>query len=270
MRAVEDIIIDGDVVTGGGGGSITSADTGNVILTNTPNTVLSNQSYIINVDSNVKDADIIVNGESISKKTNNTITISTGNLLLKGDTEIKLKKDGYVSSDKYIVSVVTNPNYNRNLNYNTAAQLLGNNSGMDTQNIFTSLPNVPIASLEYSEELLYTINIKKYIDDVEQSYITFSDGQYSNTILFNLERQIIPDEPLLKFTLIDLNGPDASVSVITNIVNSEGVLTVGEAIVLKSGNNKIAIPDGGKAIIQSADLKNYRIKTINVKSDVYK
>ena len=270
MRAVEDIIIDGDIVTGGGGGSITSADTGNVILTNTPNTALSNQSYVINVDSNVKDADIIVNGESISKKTNNTITISTGNLLLKGDTEIKLKKDGYVSSDKYIVSVVTNPNYNRNLNYNTAAQLLGNNSGMDTQNIFTSLPNVPIASLEYSEELLYTINIKKYIDDVEQSYTTFSDGQYSNTILFNLERQIIPEEPLLKFTVIDLNGPDASVSVITNIVNSEGVLTVGETIVLKSGNNKIAMPEGGKAIIQSADLKNYRIKTINVKSDVYK
>ena len=270
MRVVEDIIIDGDVVTGGGGGSITSADTGNVILTNTPNTVLSNQSYIINVDSNVKDADIIVNGESISKKTNNTITISTGNLLLKGDTEIKLKKDGYVSSDKYIVSVVTNPNYNRNLNYNTAAQLLGNNSGMDTQNIFTNLPNVPIASLEYSEESLYTINIKKYIDDVEQSYIDFNNGQYSNTILFNLERQIIPEEPLLKFTVIDLNGPDASVSVVTNIVNSEGVLTVGETIVLKSGNNKIAMPDGGKAIIQSADLKNYRIKTINVKSDVYK
>ena len=101
MRAVEDIIIDGDVVTGGGGGSITSADTGNVILTNTPNTVLSNQSYVINVDSNVKGADIIVNGESISKKTNNTITISTGNLLLKGDTEIQLKKDGYVSNEKY-------------------------------------------------------------------------------------------------------------------------------------------------------------------------
>ena len=270
MRAVEDIIIDDEFVTGGGGGSITSADTGNVILTNTPNTVLSNQSYVINVDSNVKGADIIVNGESISKKTNNTITISTGNLLLNGDTEIQLKKDGYVSNEKYIVSVVTNSNYNRNPNYNTAAQVLGNNSGMDAQDIFTSLPNVPIASLEYSEESLYTINIKKFIDNVEESYTSFNDGQYSNTILFNLEKQIIPDEPLLKFTLIDLNGPDTSVSVITNIVNSEGVLTVGETIVLKSGNNKIAMPAGGKAIIQSSDLKNYRIKTINVKSDVYK
>ena len=58
MRPVEDIIIDDEVVTGGGGGSITSAGSGNVILTNTPNTVLSNKSYIINVDSNVKDADI--------------------------------------------------------------------------------------------------------------------------------------------------------------------------------------------------------------------
>ena len=270
MRAVEDIIIDGDVVTGGGGGSITSADTGNVILTNIPNTVLSNKSYIINVDSNVKDADIIVNGESISKKTNNTITISTANLLLRGDTEIKLKKDGYVSSDKYIVSLVTNSNYNRNPNYNTAAQLLGNDSGMNTQNIFTSLPNVPKDNLEYSEESLYTINIKKFIDDVEQSYTTFNDGQYSNTILFNLERQIVPEEPVLKFTEINLNGPDSSVNIITNIVNSEGVLTVGETIVLKNGNNKIAIPEGGKAIIQSADLKNYRIKTINIESDLYK
>ena len=71
MRPVEDIIIDDEVVTGGGGGSITSAGSGNVILTNTPNTVLSNQSYIINVNSNVNDADIIVNGEPVSKKTNN-------------------------------------------------------------------------------------------------------------------------------------------------------------------------------------------------------
>ena len=270
MRAVEDIIIDGDIVTGGGGGTITSAGSGNVILTNTPNTVLSNKSYIINVDSNIKDADIIVNGESISKKTNNTITISTGNLLLKGDTEIKLKKDGYVSNEKYIVSLVTNPNYNRNPNYNSAAQVLGNNSGMDTQNIFTSLPNVPIASLEYSEESLYTINIKHYVNDFEQSYVTFNDGQDSNTILFKLEKQIIPDEPILKFTTINLNGPDGSVIVIPNIENSEGILTAGETIILKSGNNKIAIPEGSKAVIQSADLKNYRVKTINVESDIYK
>jgi hypothetical protein len=269
-RAVEDIIIDGDIVTGGGGGSITSAGSGNVILTNTPNTVLSNQSYIINVDSNIKDADIIVNGESISKKTNNRITISTGNLLLKGDTEIKLKKDGYVSNEKYIVSLVTNPNYNKNPNYNSAAQVLGNNSGMDAQNIFTSLPNVPKDSLEYSEESLYTINIKHYINDFEQPYVTFSDGQYSNTILFKLENQIIPDEPILKFTTINLNGPDGSVIVIPNIENSEGILTAGEKIVLKSGNNKIAIPEGSKAVIQSADLKNYRVKTINVESDTYK
>ena len=141
---------------------------------------------------------------------------------------------------------------------------------MDAQNIFTSLPNVPKDSLEYSEESLYTINIKHYINDFEQPYVTFSDGQYSNTILFKLENQIIPDEPILKFTTINLNGPDGSVIVIPNIENSEGILTAGEKIVLKSGNNKIAIPEGSKAVIQSADLKNYRVKTINVESDTYK
>ena len=102
MRAVEDIIIDDEFVTGGGGGSITSAGSGNVILTNTPNTVLSNQSYIINVNSNVTDADIIVNGESVSKKTNNAITVAISDLLLNGDTEIILKKDGYVSNERYV------------------------------------------------------------------------------------------------------------------------------------------------------------------------
>ena len=270
MRAVEDIIIDDEVVTGGGGGSITSAGSGNVILTNIPNTVLSNQSYIINVDSNVKDADIFVNGESLSKKTNNAITILISDLLLNGDTEITLKKDGYVSNERYVVSLVTNPDYNRNPNYNTAAEVLGNNSGMDYENLYTSLPNIPIASLEYSKESLYTINIKHYINDFDQAYKNFNNGQSSNTILFKLEKQIIPDEPLLKFTVIDLNGPDGSVNVITNITNSDGVLTVGETIVLKSGNNKIAITEGSKAIIQSSDLKNYRIKTINVESDIYK
>jgi hypothetical protein len=40
---------------------------------------------------------------------------------------------------------------------------LGNNSGMDAENLYTSLPNSPIASLEYSAESLYTINIKHYI-----------------------------------------------------------------------------------------------------------
>jgi hypothetical protein len=74
---------------------ITSAGSGNVILTNTPNTVVSNQSYIINVNSNVNDADIIVNGESVSKKTNNSITVVISDLLLNGDTVITLKKDGY-------------------------------------------------------------------------------------------------------------------------------------------------------------------------------
>jgi hypothetical protein len=270
MRAVEDIIIDEEVVTGGGGGSITSAGSGNVILTNTPNTVLSNQSYIINVNSNVKDADIIVNGESVSKKTNNSITIAISDLLLNGDTEIILKKDGYVSNERYVVSLVANPDYNRNPNYNTAAQVLGNNSGMDAENLYASLPNSPIASLEYSKESLYTIDIKHYINDFKQSYKTFSDGQYSNNILFKLEKQIIPDEPLLKFTTINLDGPEGSVVVIPNIENSDGVLTTGEKIVLKSGNNKIAIPEGSKAVIQSADLKNYRVKTINVESDTYK
>ena len=197
MRAVEDIIIDDEFVTGGGGGSITSTGSGNVILTNTPNTVLSNQSYIINVNSNVTDADIIVNGESVSKKTNNAITVAISDLLLNGDTEIILKKDGYVSNEKYVVSLVTNPDYNKNPNYNTATEVLGNNSGMDAENLYTSLPNTPIASLEYSKESLYTINIKHYINDFEQSYKTFSDSQYSNNILFKLEKQIIPDEPLL-------------------------------------------------------------------------
>ena len=270
MRAVEDIIFDEGFANGGDGGSITSAGSGNVILTNVPNTVLSNKSYIINVDSDVKDADIIVNGESVSKKTSNAITIAISDLLLKGNTEITLKKDGYVSNERYVVSLVTNSNYNRNPNYNSATQILGNNSGMNYENIFTSLPNTPIASLEYSSESLYTINIKHYINDFEQSYKTFSDSQYSNNISFKLEKQIIPDEPLLKFTVIDLNGPDGSVNVITNIKNSEGVLTVGERIALKSGNNKIAIPEGSKAVIQSADLKNYRVKTINVQSDIYK
>jgi hypothetical protein len=270
MRAVDDIIIDDEIVTGGGGGSITSAGSGNVILTNTPNTVLSNQSYIINVNSNVKDADIIVNGESVSKKTNNSITIAISDLLLNGDTEIILKKDGYVSNERYVVSLVANPDYNRNPNYNTAAQVLGNNSGMDAENLYASLPNSPIASLEYSKESLYTIDIKHYINDFKQSYKTFSDGQYSNNILFKLEKQIIPDEPLLKFTTINLDGPEGSVVVIPNIENSDGVLTAGEKIVLKSGNNKIAIPEGSKAVIQSADLKNYRVKTINVESDTYK
>jgi|694.fasta_scaffold49691_1 hypothetical protein len=270
MRAVDDIIIDDEIVTGGGGGSITSAGSGNVILTNTPNTVLSNQSYIINVNSNVNDADIIVNGESVSKKTNNSITIAISDLLLNGDTEIILKKDGYVSNERYVVSLVANPDYNRNPNYNTAAQVLGNNSGMDAENLYASLPNSPIASLEYSKESLYTIDIKHYINDFKQSYKTFSDGQYSNNILFKLEKQIIPDEPLLKFTTINLDGPEGSVVVIPNIENSDGVLTAGEKIVLKSGNNKIAIPEGSKAVIQSADLKNYRVKTINVESDTYK
>ena len=131
MRAVDDIIIDDEFVTGGGGGSITSTGSGNVILTNTPNTVLSNQSYIINVNSNVTDADIIVNGESVSKKTNNAITVAISDLLLNGDTEIILKKDGYVSNERYVVSLVTNPDYNKNQNYNTAAEVLGNNSAWD-------------------------------------------------------------------------------------------------------------------------------------------
>ena len=86
MKAIDDILFDSglgsnnsfndsilqEIVNGGGGGGGGAISTGggsSVVLTNTPGTPLSNDTYVVSVSSNISNASILVNGENTFKTT---------------------------------------------------------------------------------------------------------------------------------------------------------------------------------------------------------
>ena len=116
---------------GGGGGAVSTGGGSSVVLTNTPGTPLSNETYVISVASDIPNASILINGENTYKTTPNTVNINLSDIIGGGDRVITVEKSGYKSSEKYIVSLVPNPDYNftPNFNINPASSIFGGMGG---------------------------------------------------------------------------------------------------------------------------------------------
>ena len=156
----------------GGGGSPNVITGGGVKITPS--------DYVLNIKSNVKGADVLVNGVSTGKQTPAEIRISKADLINGGDKTITLSKSGYSANEKYIVSLDTK-----------GSTIIKN-----------SIFNGGFGGISTSE-----IIVKYYINNIQS---TFSDivGNYKN-LPFKLNSKISDDltDELTKYNLtISLSG----------------------------------------------------------------
>ena len=286
MKAIDDILFDSglgfgnsfnDSISqeifnggGGGGGAVSAGGGSSVVLTNTPGTPLSNETYIISVTSDIPNASILINGENTYKTTPNTVNINLSDIIGGGDRVITVEKSGYKSSEKYIVSLVPNPDYNftPNFNINPASSIfggMGSNFGVSGLAMFNSLPSMDLNNPTYSNTPYYKISIRHFYNEFEQSYGDV-EGKIKN-ISFKLETNNvtpIEDTNVVQSTTISLEGSDDSAIAIISDGNS-----IKETIRLKSGINNIVAEAGSFITIQTASINSYRIKTIQIQSDTF-
>jgi hypothetical protein len=285
MKAIDEILFDSgmdsndsfnggislEVLNGvGGGGAVSTGGGSSVVITNTPGTPLSNDTYVVNISSDVANASILVNGENTFKTTPNTININLSDILSGGDRIVTVEKSGYKSAEKYVITLVPNSEYNAtpNFNINPASSIfggMGGNFGVSGLAMFNSLPSFESKNPIYSNTPYYKLNIKRFYNEFEQMYDNI--GEKINNISFKLEtNNITPVEDIkpIESTIISLDGSDGSAIAII----SDGS-TIKERISLKSGVNNIVAEAGNFITLQTSNINSYRVKTIQIQSDIF-
>jgi hypothetical protein len=256
--------------TGGGGGFVSTGGGSSVIITNTPGTPLSNDTYVVSVSSNISNSSILVNGENTFKTTPNTVNINLSDILSGGDRIITVEKSGYKSPEKYIITLVPNSEYNftPNFNINPASSIFGGmgaNFGVSGLSMFNSIPSFDSNNPTYSNTPYYKLSIKHFYNEFEQRYLDTNDK--IKNISFTLETNNvtpIEDTIVVQSTTISLDGGDGSAIAIISDDSS-----IKETIRLKSGINNIVAEAGSFITIQTANISSYRVKTIQIQSEVF-
>ena len=261
--------------SGGGSGAITIGGGSNIVLTNQPNTALSNEKRTFVINSDVPNAYIYINGENTQKATNDKIDITIGELLLNGDKVLTLQKAGYKTKDTYTISLGKNEEFQPDLqnflgNFNPLSSMFGGmsgNSGVSGlgQSWITGYPTFNENQQVYSTKTYYKIDVKHYIDGYAQSDVT----SFDDALNFKLEKiNVINEEPQpvdsSNKLVINLNGNDNSA-----VLNIKKVSGESEKINLTKGNNIIQLPIGSSINIQSTSLSKFRITNIKINSDGY-
>lgn len=233
---------------GGGGGTVATTPVG---VSNDPiyaGTVNENKSFILNVEAN-ETAQILLNGNNTLSSTTNTIKISFEELQKHGSQEITVLKDGYSNNEKYVVRIVENPNYYKNI--------------VSNDNIFTwngSIGLYPIYQTPvYTSEHPYKLEILYYSNGQIVPFSYNQDEQLIPIKFNNLVKQsvIVPVEsaPATSKVTVNLNGIKNSVTVITNDTDITKLDT--ETITI---NSKFGVTHK----IASADITKYRITSIKI------
>jgi hypothetical protein len=229
---------------------------------NLPNygTAVDNINYIIYVKSNIESANILIDGENTFRITPDAINIDVNSILKSptGYKTITISKDGFKTTQKYVFSVIQNPYFNSyfekstiNIDLGLGSSLYGYSNYYDLQKIAAPFQNV------YSNEKFYRIKIEYYVDDIIQSFPYELSDQTQN-ITFELVPSVIVREPLPISQLpITLDGPDNSVEIIKNNIDT---------ISLKNGSNVLEFYAGDTISIQTADTLSFRVTNINIAS----
>ena len=224
-------------VGGGGGGSLPP------ITPNQFDGFNGDRNKTLRINSNIKGASIIVDGENTFKTTPNTLNSLLSDILTKGARTVKLQKEGYTSNESYQLSVLKNPQYFNGITQYNSGLLIGNQS-------------------LYSDIDPYKINVRYFINDVEQPYDNSGDSQIVD-ITFNLTAgTIVADTPMpdtQTFKLTITSDLDNSAIVVKNITEKNTLI---------NGLNTIIGNKGDVYTISSADLTNYRITSINGSSTI--
>ena len=278
MKAVEDIMIDDGLGGGGGtggggtggggtggGGTGGGTPTPTVFITDIPNTPLTNLYGNLqikcksNKGTDVK-ASVYINAQPSSIITPNKITLNYRDIFNNGDYEITVLENGYQTGiEKYVVTLVPNPEYNDNPTYKAIPYtnpLTRNNLKIRGLSIFESLPSINEENPDYGQTNFYQFKIIHYINDIEQPNTI---AEIDKDITFILEKSGASeggDDSLgnIQTLTVSLTGADNSAELIIDDIDG-----AGEVVPLKSGINNITTLLGKIVTIQSNKPARIRI-----------
>jgi len=228
-----------------------------VPITSEPGRANSDVSYTFRVSSTVSNASIFINNENLYKTTPYTFRKSISELSLSENT-ITLQKEGYISNEKYVISVVQNPNYDFGININPYDSLINYST--------RGLLDLSNSSAVYSSTPLFSIKIE-YINSNGVQPFNYNIDDKIQVLDFN-EFILKKEEPVLEEPIVQENkitislvGADNSVDVIS--ANAFG-LGPSESKRISSGTTEIVISSKRETLIKSADTSLYRIVSLQL------
>ena len=277
MIAVEEILSDDGLGGGGtGGGGTGGGGTGpspRVIITDIPNTPLSNFLGKLQINCVVGDAiskiysgekinaSIYINGEPSGLVSPSEIKLSAKDIFTNGDYEITVVGNGYQKSiEKYVITLVPNPDYTDNATYKAIPYtnpLTRNNLKIRGLSTFESLPSIDEQNPDYGNTNFYEFEIIHYINDIEQPDTI---AEIDKDIIFVLQKTGASDggggDDLgnIQTLTVSLTGADNSAELLIDNVDGPG-----EVVRLKSGINTITTLLGKIVTIQSDKPAKVRI-----------
>jgi hypothetical protein len=275
----------------GGGGTISGGGGGTITISNEPGLANSNLGKLIYIQSSIDGCSIIRNGANTFATTNNSITLTTEELVIQ-PVSITLNKTGYKFNDEYIFDVVTNPNY---IPYTQPLSTIKVDpySSLYGYQDFNNLPNLTFGELGrveapsgvtfygqpyipntgrqdvYSAQPGFVMRVRHLINGVEQVF-NYDAGSSSITIKFDNNKpevkDIVLDPPVLPTLFkvsINLNGIGDSIQVLAT--NAE-IKTI--PINLQAGVNNFEFAAGTKLIVSTTNAELYRLSKITSNNTV--
>jgi hypothetical protein len=256
---------------GGGGGS----SAGFIPIVDTPNVANTDNKNVLYIKSNTA-ASIYVNDLPLYQTTSYGLSVSLSDLLTNGPKNITVQKEGYSSSEKFIVDIVQNPKYYVPyiaLDINPYDSLVAYstrglpNYTTDTNNLYTYDPET--YKSVYSTTPAYTFRIRKFVGDVLETSYNYDVDSQDKSIDFTLaQNEIIenPTDPIARKTKLNiaLDGPSNSVTLFkngTDISNETFNLTNGSTELEDYFSNNLYYS------IQTSNINLYRITKIVVSGD---
>lgn len=191
---------------------------------------ITQPNYVLNIKSNIKGAVVLINGEISNRKTPSQITISKQQLIESGDKTITLSKNGYVSNEKYVISLNTNGN---------------------------TLVKSPIYNSGYGNISQTDISIKYYVNDIEQTYVQTNSTLKELSFTLSTKDIDIVEEASRYDLSVNVSGIDAGNAVLLrkNAFKSADMFP-------SIGFSKYSDVGDTKYNISSSDLSLYRILRI--------
>ncbi len=226
-------------------------------ITTEPGRANSDVLYTFRITSNVANASIFVNNENIFKTTPHLFRKNISELALS-QAIITLQKEGYISNEKYVISVVQNPNYDYGININPYDSLINytNRGLLDLSN----------ASLVYSSTPFFTIKIEYLKNDVVQDFNYNIDDKiqildFNELVIKKVEPIVEEPTPSESNIKINLVGIDNSVE-----FANQKAIGIGSPFVqrITSGTTEVSIKSGRTSIIRTADKSLYRITGVQL------
>ena len=217
--------------------------------------------------SNVKGASIFVNGENTFKQTPNSLDFFFSDVLKDGQKVITLQKEGHVSEEEYIISVISNRNAAEE--FVQPEPIDYGIQGYDSffrRNDVTSRDAIFRPNLAYTSKPRYLFNVTK-VSGGQSQILELDDAQFKSLqFTLNTKKADVPSESDKNEINVEVFAKNPAAVKVTII---KGRLLAGitsnsltDNITLQNGSNKISAPKNSRIKIESSDISAHRITEI--------